>query len=210
MRTRRSSAPSRRSTRPATTSARSPWSSSRSRTPSRATSTSGRSRGRWFSRWWWRSDVATPAPHDDEEAGPRSRRSSRGLSLPNAPGRRLRAGGRALDHRHRPAGRSGSVTLVALALPGQGRLTDWWRDSIVPFFGAGRFILPFALLVAGWYVEWGPGKEAKAPWGRHPRRPGCRVRRLPRGHPDPPGFGADRDTGGLDWRERSSRSWSRW
>jgi DNA segregation ATPase FtsK/SpoIIIE-like protein len=60
----------------------------------------------------------------------------------------------------------GAVTLVALALPGQGRLTDWWRDSIVPFFGAGRFLLPFALLVAGWYVEWGPGKEAKAPWGR--------------------------------------------
>jgi S-DNA-T family DNA segregation ATPase FtsK/SpoIIIE len=60
----------------------------------------------------------------------------------------------------------GAVTLIALALPGQGRLTDWWRDSIVPFFGAGRFLLPFALLVAGWYVEWGPGKEAKAPWGR--------------------------------------------
>ena len=38
--------------------------------------------------------------------------------------------------------------------------------TIVPFFGAGRFILPFALLVAGWYVEWGPGKEAKAPWRR--------------------------------------------
>jgi S-DNA-T family DNA segregation ATPase FtsK/SpoIIIE len=60
----------------------------------------------------------------------------------------------------------GAVTLIALSLPGQGRLTDWWRDSIVPFFGAGRFLLPFALLVAGWYVEWGPGKEAKAPWGR--------------------------------------------
>jgi hypothetical protein len=60
----------------------------------------------------------------------------------------------------------GAVTLIALALPGQGRLTDWWRDSIVPFFGAGRLVLPFALLVAGWYVEWGPGKEAKAPWGR--------------------------------------------
>ena len=28
----------------------------------------------------------------------------------------------------------GAVTLIALALPGQGALTDWWRDSIAPWF----------------------------------------------------------------------------
>ena len=60
----------------------------------------------------------------------------------------------------------GAVLLIALLLPGQGRLTDWVRDAIVPFFGAGRWLLPFVLLVAGWYIEWGPGKENGAPWGR--------------------------------------------
>jgi DNA segregation ATPase FtsK/SpoIIIE-like protein len=60
----------------------------------------------------------------------------------------------------------GAVLLIALLLPGQGRLTDWVRDAIVPFFGAGRWLLPFVLLIAGWYIEWGPGKEHGAPWGR--------------------------------------------
>ncbi len=60
----------------------------------------------------------------------------------------------------------GAVLLIAMALPGDGRLTDWVRDAIVPFFGAGRYLLPFVLLLSGWYVEWGPGKEPGAPWGR--------------------------------------------
>jgi DNA segregation ATPase FtsK/SpoIIIE, S-DNA-T family len=59
----------------------------------------------------------------------------------------------------------GSVTLIALALPSEGRLTDLWRDSIVPFFGAGRWLLPFLLLAAGWYVEWGPGRRTGSGWG---------------------------------------------
>jgi S-DNA-T family DNA segregation ATPase FtsK/SpoIIIE len=59
----------------------------------------------------------------------------------------------------------GAVLLIALALPGQGALTDWWRDAIVPFFGAGRWLLPFLLLAAGWYVEWGPGKRPGSGWG---------------------------------------------
>ena len=53
----------------------------------------------------------------------------------------------------------GAVTLIALALPGQGRLTDLWRDSIAPWFQTGRWLLPFLLLGAGWYVEWGPGRR---------------------------------------------------
>jgi DNA segregation ATPase FtsK/SpoIIIE, S-DNA-T family len=59
----------------------------------------------------------------------------------------------------------GAVTLIALALPGQGALTDWWRDSIAPWFETGRWLLPFLLLGAGWYIEWGPGKRAHSGWG---------------------------------------------
>jgi len=60
----------------------------------------------------------------------------------------------------------GAVLLIALALPGEGRLTDVVRNAIVPFFGAGRFLLPVVLIAAGWYIEWGPGREQGAPWGR--------------------------------------------
>ena len=60
----------------------------------------------------------------------------------------------------------GAVTLIALLLPGEGSLTDWWRNVSVPFFGTGRWLLPAVLLLSGWYVEWGPGKEEGAPWGR--------------------------------------------
>jgi len=59
----------------------------------------------------------------------------------------------------------GAVSLIALALPG-GSLTDWWRNLTVPYFGAARVLFPLVLLVAGWYVEWGPGREPGAPWGR--------------------------------------------
>src|SRR5437867_4644294 len=59
----------------------------------------------------------------------------------------------------------GAVTLIALALPGQGRLTDLWRDSIAPWFQTGRWLLPFLLLGSGWYVEWGPGRRPNSGWG---------------------------------------------
>jgi S-DNA-T family DNA segregation ATPase FtsK/SpoIIIE len=48
---------------------------------------------------------------------------------------------------------AGAITLIALILPGQGRLTDIWRDAIAPWFGSGRWLLPFLLLAAGAYVE---------------------------------------------------------
>ena len=60
----------------------------------------------------------------------------------------------------------GAVLLIAIALQGQGKLTDAVRDVIAPYFGTGRFLLPFLLLLAGWYLEWGPGKEPEAPWLR--------------------------------------------
>ena len=60
----------------------------------------------------------------------------------------------------------GAVTLIALLLPGEGALTDWWRNLAVPYFGTGRWLLPFVLLISGWYLEWGPGREPGAPWGR--------------------------------------------
>ena len=41
----------------------------------------------------------------------------------------------------------GFATLVALVLPGEGKLTDMWRDSIAPWVGAGRRVLPFVLLI---------------------------------------------------------------
>jgi len=58
----------------------------------------------------------------------------------------------------------GAVTLIALALPGQGKLTDLWRDWVAPWFGAGRWVLPFLLIGAGWYVEWGPGSRPRSGW----------------------------------------------
>jgi DNA segregation ATPase FtsK/SpoIIIE, S-DNA-T family len=60
----------------------------------------------------------------------------------------------------------GAVTLIALLLPGEGSLTDWWRNVSVPFFGTGRWLLPAVLLISGWYVEWGPGQKPGAPWAR--------------------------------------------
>jgi DNA segregation ATPase FtsK/SpoIIIE, S-DNA-T family len=59
----------------------------------------------------------------------------------------------------------GAITLIALILPGEGALTDWWRDSIAPWFETGRWLLPFLLLAAGWWIAAGPGKKAGSGWG---------------------------------------------
>lgn len=59
----------------------------------------------------------------------------------------------------------GAITLIALILPGEGALTDWWRDSIAPWFETGRWLLPFLLLGGGWYVAAGPGKAPGSGWG---------------------------------------------
>ncbi len=59
----------------------------------------------------------------------------------------------------------GAITLIALILPGEGALTDWWRDRIAPWFGSGRWLLPFLLLAGGWYVAAGPGKKPGSGWG---------------------------------------------
>jgi S-DNA-T family DNA segregation ATPase FtsK/SpoIIIE len=56
----------------------------------------------------------------------------------------------------------GAILLIGMLLPGQGALTDWIRNVIAPWFGTGRWILPFLLLGAGIYVERaGP----RAGWG---------------------------------------------
>ena len=48
----------------------------------------------------------------------------------------------------------GVVTLIGLALPSQGKLTDWWRDSIAPWFGSLRLLFPIILLGLGAWLEW--------------------------------------------------------
>ena len=58
----------------------------------------------------------------------------------------------------------GAVTLIAF-LPGNGSLTTWFRDTVAPWFGTLRWALPFVLLLAGWYLEWGPGKTPGSGWG---------------------------------------------
>ncbi|HET9852118.1 MAG TPA: DNA translocase FtsK 4TM domain-containing protein [Candidatus Limnocylindrales bacterium] len=58
----------------------------------------------------------------------------------------------------------GAVTLIAF-LPGEGSLTTWFRDTVAPWFGTLRWALPFVLLAAGWYLEWGPGKTPGSGWG---------------------------------------------
>ena len=58
----------------------------------------------------------------------------------------------------------GAMTLIAF-LPGDGSVTTWFRDTVGPWFGTLRWLLPFLLLVTGWYVEWGPGKAPGSGWG---------------------------------------------
>jgi hypothetical protein len=53
----------------------------------------------------------------------------------------------------------GAVTLIALLLPGQGTLTTWWNDTVGPWFGSMRWMLPFLLIGGGWYLEWGGGRS---------------------------------------------------
>jgi DNA segregation ATPase FtsK/SpoIIIE, S-DNA-T family len=60
----------------------------------------------------------------------------------------------------------GAVTLIALLLQGQGALTQWWIGTVGPWFGSLRWLLPFLLLAAGWYLEWGPGRNPGSGWGR--------------------------------------------
>jgi S-DNA-T family DNA segregation ATPase FtsK/SpoIIIE len=48
----------------------------------------------------------------------------------------------------------GAMTFIALILPGEGSLTSWWTGVFAPWFGAMRWLLPFVLLGAGWYLEW--------------------------------------------------------
>ena len=57
----------------------------------------------------------------------------------------------------------GVITLVALTLPGEGRLTDWWRNAVAPWLGTGRWLLPPLLIVAGIYVQQAKGVGAR--WG---------------------------------------------
>jgi len=58
----------------------------------------------------------------------------------------------------------GIVVLVGLLLPGKGALTDWILHVIAPWFGAGRWLLPFLLIGLGIYLERAHGPRAG--WAR--------------------------------------------
>ena len=85
---------------------------------------------------------------------------------------------RSLD-RDRPAGPRRDHADRARCCPGRARSTDWWRDIVAPWFGTGRWLLPFLLLGAGWYIEWRPGQAPGSGWGltlarrRRSRTSGC-------------------------------------
>src|SRR4051794_29418415 len=57
------------------------------------------------------------------------------------------------------------MTLIALTLPGEGALTSWWTGVFAPWFGTMRWVAPFLLLLAGWWLEWGPGTRPGSGWG---------------------------------------------
>jgi S-DNA-T family DNA segregation ATPase FtsK/SpoIIIE len=59
----------------------------------------------------------------------------------------------------------GAMTLIALMLPGEGALTSWWTGVFAPWFGTMRWLLPFFLLLGGWWLEWGPGTRPGSGWG---------------------------------------------
>ncbi len=98
---------------------------------------------------------------------------------PSRPARRRRSGFRLPPlHVSAEIGRSlfaisllvlGAVTLIALLLPGRGALTDWWINTVAPWFGTGRWLLPVLLLLAGVYVERSRGVRPRLA-GQAPRR----------------------------------------
>src|SRR5689334_10194294 len=57
-----------------------------------------------------------------------------------------------------------AISLIAF-LPGNGAVTTWFRDTVGPWFGSLRWLLPLLLLATGWYIEWGPGKAPGSGWG---------------------------------------------
>ena len=57
------------------------------------------------------------------------------------------------------------MTLIALMLSGEGALTRWWTGVFAPWFGSMRWLLPFFLLLGGWWLEWGPGTRPGSGWG---------------------------------------------
>jgi hypothetical protein len=59
----------------------------------------------------------------------------------------------------------GAMTLIALLPRGEGTLTNWWTDVFGPWFGTMRWLAPFLLLLAGWWLEWGPGTRPNSGWG---------------------------------------------
>ena len=58
----------------------------------------------------------------------------------------------------------GIILLVGLLLPGKGALTDWILQVVAPWFGAGRWLLPFLFIGLGIHLERARGPRAG--WAR--------------------------------------------
>ena len=63
----------------------------------------------------------------------------------------------------------GAVTLIAF-LPGEGSVTTWFRETVGPWFGTLRWLLPFLLARHRLVHRVGPGQGAGVGLGPDPRR----------------------------------------
>ena len=61
----------------------------------------------------------------------------------------------------------GAVTLIALMLPGQGALTDWWRNLAVPYFGDRALAAAVRAAAVGLVPRVGPGQGSRRAVGPH-------------------------------------------
>src|ERR671925_1358799 len=127
--------------------------------PSRGSSTSRRNVGRWSSQSWSRSSVArTKRPTTRRTTASRRRGGYAVPAFSVSPDVARSLFGLTLLV-------LGVITLIMIFLPAsQGSLTEWAQRTVNPFFGAGRWLLPFLLIGAGAYVEWGGPPAAGWQW----------------------------------------------
>ena len=78
------------------------------------------------------------------------------------------AGRRAATSRARSSGSrcsSSPRSRSSRSCPARARSRRGSSETVGPWFGSLRWLLPFLLLATGWYIEWGPGKAPGSGWG---------------------------------------------